>query len=223
MKTARGKTINTAVSSGTARCLITGFKPFKTILANTSESVLHAVSECAIRDADIHSAVLPVQFTRSARTMTGLLDRYRPHVVLMLGINRNIPALAIEKMAVNSYDKSTTCKDLLIDPEGPPAFFTNYPVKDLLRALKRREVPTFLSYHAGTYVCNYLFYTTARYLSDHAPGTLYGFIRLPGEAIRQGAQKHASMELPTILTGIEVVLKKLVGQAQKIKDNRTDR
>lgn len=200
-------------------CLVTGFEPFRNIRTNTSESVLQPLSALDVDAAVIRTAVLPVNFTRAAAIMTGLIKDIKPQVILMLGINRRIASLGIEKLAVNSYDKSASHKDLPIDPAGPPAFFTNFPVKKLLRALKRRRVPVFLSYHAGTYVCNFLYYTTARYLAQHAPDILFGFIHLPclpEEAIRQGSPGNqgcrGSMELMTIVDGLGVVVKKLVSR-----------
>lgn len=195
------------------KVLVTGFKPYRNITVNTSAEVATALDKSGIDGVEIHTAVLPVSFTKAAGKIVSLLDEIKPGVLVMLGIASRTTSLRIEKAALNVYDKSKRQIDLPIDPEGPAAYLTPWPVAKLLKTLKRADIPACRSCHAGAYVCNYIFYTAARHIEGYQLGTRYGFVHLPclpGEAARLGPETHASMSLKTATEGVKLIIKKLV-------------
>ena len=200
-------------SNGPVRILVTGFKPYRKITLNTSEAVVGTLKTGEFNTIDFHTAVLPVSFKQASRKITTLTEDIRPDIIIMLGIASKTTSLRIEKAAMNVHDRSSRNKDLPIVPEGPAAFFTNWPVKRLLTALKKAKVPTSLSYHAGTYVCNYTFYSVARHLTTTNQDTLFGFVHLPclpEEAVNLGPKNHGSMSLELAVKGVAVIIRELV-------------
>lgn len=66
---------------------------------------------------------------------------------------------------------------------GPAAYFSTLPCRRMVEAVKACDIPCALSYTAGTYVCNDLFYTLRHHYEGSA--TRVGFLHvpyLPGQA-----------------------------------------
>jgi len=53
------------------------------------------------------------------------------------------------------------------------------PIEEIYRALGAAGVPTVLSGHAGTYMCNHIFYYGRYWLEKRAPAVPAGFIHVP--------------------------------------------
>ncbi len=219
-KRKHGQRVNHQNSKDPVRVLLTGFKPYRKITLNTSETVVTALRKDDLAGLDLHTAVLPVSFKQAPRKIISLIEDVRSDIIIMLGIASKTTSLRIEKAAMNVHDRSGRNKDIPIVPEGPAAFFTNWPVKRLLTALKRAKIPASLSYHAGTYVCNYTFYSVARHLTTTNQDTLFGFVHLPclpEEAVNLGAKNHGSMSLELAVKGVEVIIRELVKITRKMQ------
>jgi pyroglutamyl-peptidase len=66
--------------------------------------------------------------------------------------------------------------DVPVDPAGPPAAFSTVPVKAMAAALRAAGHQAEVSYSAGTYVCNQVFYALMA-----MPVPRAGFLHLGGE------------------------------------------
>ena len=51
---------------------------------------------------------------------------------------------------------------------GPAAHFATLPLRAILAALTAEGIPAYLSYTAGTYLCNYTLYTTLHAIAERA-------------------------------------------------------
>lgn len=125
-------------------------------------------------------AVVPTTYRGCERALERLLRKHRPQAVLSLGLASRRARLAIEMIALNvdHAEESDNARERRerrkIRARGPWVLETRLPVDRILRALRKERVPCGVSYHAGTYVCNHLFYTLLRRTSVPA-----GFVHLP--------------------------------------------
>lgn len=60
---------------------------------------------------------------------------------------------------------------------GPDAYFSTLPVKEMVNAMKAAGVPAVISYSAGTFVCNHIFYALQHHLKGS--GVKSGFMHVP--------------------------------------------
>lgn len=158
------------------KILVTGFQPFGGRRSNPSEWI-------ARRLRGVVPAVLPVTWRGAERRLLALLRRHRPDAVVALGLASSSARLRLEMVALNvdhaeapdnARERRARRK---IAPRGPWVRETRLPVDAILAAWRRARVPGGVSYHAGTYVCNHVFYVLLG--ATRVPA---GFIHVPPRA-----------------------------------------
>jgi pyroglutamyl-peptidase len=76
--------------------------------------------------------------------------------------------------------------------DGPAAYFSTLPVDSLIECLTTEGIPANISYSAGTYVCNSLFYGLMHYIEKASRDVRGGFIHIPrGSAANLAAMTMA--------------------------------
>jgi len=117
--------------------------------------------------------------------LVAAVESGRPDTVVCLGQDNDRPGLSIEKVAINMccYRLPDNAGEQPVDEpvvaNGPAAYFSTLPVDALLECLTAAGIPANVSFSAGTYVCNSLFYGLMHYLENELPGTRGGFIHIP--------------------------------------------
>ena len=97
--------------------------------------------------------------------------------------------------------------DKVIDPEGPDAYLSTAPVRDMVAALRAKDIPCTLSLSAGAFICNQVGYTAMDVVAKNGTNVPVGFIHLPWlpeQAAKYG--KIASMELETMFRGVKIAI-----------------
>ena len=164
--------------------LVTGFDPFGSSALNASCEAVRAMP-AMWGDHQIITATLPVVYDTCADVLYELLDEHQPDVVLCLGQAVGREGISLEHAAVNVKASSSpdnagvTFSGEKIAEDGPESLPSNLPLKELAYALKEVGISSKISYSAGTYVCNDLFYHLMNYASEHAKRMLCGFIHIP--------------------------------------------
>lgn len=118
--------------------------------------------------------VLPVNYDAAGDHLVRLIRSERPAGVLMLGLNSSARLISLEKVAMNRDHSQSPRRDNPIIKGGRFVLFSRLPIDRLRRRLKRARIPSAVSYHAGTYVCNHVFYLGLRNTRRTC-----GFIHLP--------------------------------------------
>ena len=145
------------------RLLITAFEPFGGEAVNASLLALSALPD-RLEGWEIRKAVLPVVFGEAGEKATALTEEWKPDVVLCLGQAGGRKQVTPELLAINLQyaripdNAGNSPMDLPVIPEGPAAYFTALPVREMARAMTEAGFPAAVSYSAGAYVCNDLFY-----------------------------------------------------------------
>lgn len=166
------------------RFLLTGFAPFGTSAINPSYEAVRLLPD-TLGSHEIFRACLPVVYGECADVLRDEIDKYRPDCVLCIGQAAGRDVISLENTAVNvrasgSPDNAGILYEgTTIVPGGPESLSPNLPMKEILHALKEGGAPAKISYSAGTYVCNDLFYSLMYHIAKEKPRMLGGFIHIP--------------------------------------------
>lgn len=143
--------------------LVTGFMPFGSEDRNPSWDAVDALPD-RIGAWRLIKLLLPVEFGRAADLAKAAADNCKADAILCVGLAAGRTAVTPEAIGVNVRDASIPDNTGLkpegdpIDANGPAAYFSTLPVREMTAAITGADVPAKLSYTAGTYVCNDLLY-----------------------------------------------------------------
>ncbi len=192
--------------------VVTGFKPWGRYSENPSGAVAESLDGLEIGGEVVHSVTLPVSYRAVGDAVAGIYSM-KPGMVLHLGLDASTPSLKVEQVALNMADAGPDVEGVEKRGEpvvagGPAAYMASIPVRRVVDGIRGAGVPARISYTAGTYLCNYLFYLSLH----HAPrGTPVGFIhvpRTPGMALEG---RHPSMPLQLVRRGVVEAIKTVLG------------
>jgi pyroglutamyl-peptidase len=200
------------------KILVTGFEPFDGSPVNPSQQVALGVNEQIIGGYSIVTAILPVDRLGGPQALLQAIDKFHPHAVLCLGEAARRPGVSIERIAVNLMDyripdnQGEQITDLPIVQDGPAAYFSTLPVREMYNAIQAAGIPVELSLSAGAFLCNQVFYTGLDFVSKMADPIPLGFIHLPAlpEQAARAPAPYASMNLETSQHAIRLALDVLV-------------
>ena len=174
------------------KIVVTGFEPFGGEKINASWEAVKNLK-------DVTTALLPVSFTEGPAKIREIaasgLD-----AILCVGEAGGRNRISVERVAVNLMDARIPDNDgfqpvdVPIRENGPAAYFSTLPTRELCRRMKNTE----LSYTAGTYVCNAVFYVLMDAVGDSVPA---GFIHVP-----------KGMEISEITEALQTAVRILAGE-----------
>lgn len=193
--------------------LLTGFEPFGGDSSNPSGEAVHVVAAHWTGPEVLVSAVLPVTFDGAARQLRELIAEHRPEVVIAVGLAGGRAAIGVERVAVNLLDARIPDNDgsqPVDEPsiaDAPAAAFSTLPVKAIAQAITDAGIPAEVSYSAGTFVCNHVFFVAL----DAAPsGTRVGFLHVPWSSEHSPDPDAAALPLRDISRAIEIAVRTTV-------------
>ncbi|MFC8680856.1 pyroglutamyl-peptidase I [Microbacterium ureisolvens] len=194
----------------TTTALLTGFEPFGGDAANPSGEAVHLVAAGWRGPENLVTAVLPVTFAGAQARLRELLAEHRPDVVVAAGLAGGRAAIAIERVAVNLIDARIPDNDGAqpVDEPSVPgagaAHFATLPVKEITRRIAAEGIPAELSYSAGSFVCNHVFFNA---LEAAASGTRAGFVHVPWSAEHAPSPDAATLPIHDIATALEIAVR----------------
>lgn len=188
------------------RILVTAFEPFGGDSVNSSLVALEHLPE-TIESVSIHKATIPVVFGQCGVALAEAIEKTKPDGILCLGMAAGRGQITPEVFAVNArYAASADNAGInyptltLCDPTGPAAYRTGLPVEEIVQASRAEEIPAGLSFSAGTYVCNDLFYSLMTQAKVPA-----GFIHVP-QATENAPANRASLHQAQIDRGVQIAV-----------------
>jgi pyroglutamyl-peptidase len=146
------------------RVLLTSFEPFGGQAVNSSLEVGRALSGSSIPGVDLERLTLPVVARACVEKAWQHIEQVQPDLVIALGQSAQAFAVRLEDIALNIDDFSqpdnagNQPKNQWIVPGAPLAYRSTAPIPRLLARLAERKTAHEHSFHAGTYVCNHLYY-----------------------------------------------------------------
>lgn len=164
------------------KLLITGFDPFG------GESVNPSWEAVKLLDAQIGSYQLtklqiPTVFGKAFETVLAVTQDLQPDAVICIGQAGGRSSITPEVVAINLREASlmdNAGNQPLNEPvikNGPTAYFSTIPVREIVSAVKNAGIPCMLSYSAGAFVCNDVLYSLLHHYNGSK--TLVGFIHVP--------------------------------------------
>ena len=157
--------------------LVTGFEAFAEHEANPTAWLVDRLAGTP----GVAAAVLPVTWEGSVARFAELVDRHRPAASVAFGLSFAAESVAVERVALNLDDSTRPDnagelrRGARIDEHAPAALWSGLPVDAVVAALAAAGLPATASAHAGTYVCNHLFFEARR----RWPGLPAGFVHVP--------------------------------------------
>lgn len=169
--------------------LLTGFAPWGTERVNPSGELAR----------ELGGHVLPVDFTESVRELRRLITRHVPDAVLMMGLASTRTRICLEAVALNIDPHEGRAWRRSVRRRGPTALEARLPLDRILKRLRAARIPSAISHHAGTYVCNHLFYEALRTWKGPC-----GFVHVP---------PFKALSKPRQLRAIRAVLAAIAGSS----------
>lgn len=190
------------------KLLITGFGPFAQHEKNASWEGVDRARPILPPDWQLEKLHVPVRWREAPEHVIGALaDDVR--AIVAFG-QADDPEIRLERIAVNATNR--TIEDVdgerfdaeHIEPDGPPAYYTGLPYQRLLTALRRDQIPTRVSLHAGGYLCNFTFYRVMHHVHHRRGDLVGGFVHVPD---------LEKMDLDLLTRGVEVIAREVADYA----------
>ena len=203
------------------RILLTGFKRFANLEANPTERLMEqvAASPGAFAGAEVHPAVLDVDYVRCEEQFARAVEEVRPDAVISFGVYLGADDLRLERIAVNLDDAKIPDTGGLqrsgqrIVGDGPVGYWSTLPLEAMQRALQEAGVAAVLSSHAGTYLCNHIFYYGRHWFETRGLAVPVGFVHVPPlpEGLPPGEKRQQGMALETLLEAAHICVTVVAG------------
>lgn len=201
-----------------SKILVTGFEPFGAETINPALEALHALP-AQVGDAQIETLEVPVSYDQSASVVVSAIRRVQPNAIVCVGQAAGRADITVERVAINVDDSESADNlgvirvDVPVEPEGPAAYFSTLPVREMVVAMREAGASASISNSAGTYVCNHLMYSVLSAIAQAGGGVPAGFIHvplLPEQVVAGSAQEgKPSMTQEMIVTGLTAALEAL--------------
>lgn len=189
--------------------LLTYFGPFPGVPVNPTV----ALAEGAVRalntarpDLRVVARELPVSYDGSSTALRAALQDVQPDALISLGVAVGRDVVSLEQVAINldsagieDNDGDRRCDEPIV-PDGREAYFSSLPVRASFERLRAAGEPVEISYTAGTYVCNHVFYEGQRISRELGLSIPAGFVHVPaicadGEEDADGEETTKGVEL----------------------------
>jgi pyroglutamyl-peptidase len=210
------------------RILVTGFEPFGSLARNPSGEIVDRLAARAQtskrRRLELRAEVLPTEYDAAARGITRLIAEFQPEAIVSLGVAASSDCVRLERIALNLDDaeapdnagKRRLARPIV--PGAPMVYFSSLPLDRMLRTLRRAKIPTVISNHAGTYVCNHVFYAACHRLDELERRIPCGFIHVPNvPSARASARTDVRLTVDSLADSIERLLTLLARSAAASK------
>lgn len=166
------------------KVLVTGFDPFGGDKVNPAyEAVKKMPSEIA--GAEIIKLEVPTVFGKSGQVVKEAIQEHQPEIVICVGQAGGRSAISFERVAINlaeariADNEDNQPFDTPLEADGPAAYFTSLPIKAMTKNVHEHGLPAYISYTAGTFVCNDIMYRLLHLIETEFPTIRGGFIHVP--------------------------------------------
>lgn len=190
------------------KLLITGFDPFGGESVNPSWEAVKLLND-TIGEYRLIKMQLPTVFGKAARSLLEAAEKEQPRAIISVGQAGGRKGITPEVIGINLREARIPDNEgnqpinVPVVPGGPAAYFSTLPVREMVDALQKEQIPCGLSCSAGTFVCNDVLYSVL----DHFDGTPVraGFIHVPflPEQAKEGVP---SLPLESIVRGLSLAI-----------------
>jgi pyroglutamyl-peptidase len=189
------------------RVLLTGFGPFLEFSYNPSGEITKKLNNFETINYKIFGIGLPVIHKEAIKILDKKFYEIRPDLVIGLGLAPGATGIRIERVAINSYyfNEDKEIDDIV--EEGPSALYTSLPYEEIRKTLWSKGIPAYYSFHAGTFLCNEIFYKIMKLTNEN--GIKGGFIHIPlthKQVIEMKKFNYPSLDEDFITEAIKLII-----------------
>lgn len=200
---------------------LTGFEPFADFQVNPSWEAAKKFEGKEIGSFKVKSFQIPLVYKEIKSKITSIIDTQKPAIIISLGQSYR-SLITLEKIAINFadltestilYNCKTRPKDETLEQNAPAAYFTMLPIRKILNKLRQKGIPAEISYTAGAFGCNQIFFQTMHKVRSEKLDICAGFIHvpcLPSQAAKLQKRRKGripSMDLETTVKAVEITVK----------------
>lgn len=126
--------------------------------------------------------MLPVSYKKAKPIVESLVGE-KPKLLLSLGLSPKTTCVRLEVVALNIAHSEKGDNDgykpfnETIYEDGDLAYRGTLPFNTILKALRGKGIPSILSFHAGTFLCNYVYYVAL--YNARSKNIRIGFLHIP--------------------------------------------
>ena len=163
-----------------ARVLLTAFAPFAHWEENSSWLALQSLTQDMPDETQLTTRRYPVEYAAARQQLERDLENEFDFSI-HLGQSAQASHVEIEAIAINvaEFIADGHRRHKTLCPDGPTAYQTRLAVAQLSDIVNEQSIPSRVSHHAGTYLCNATFYW-AQYLAEQMGREMQSlFIHLP--------------------------------------------
>ena len=167
------------------RVLLTGFEPFGGETVNPASRAVSRLAGKSMDGYEVVTKVIPTVFGKSAQAVQQAIREFEPSVVISVGQAGSTHSIRVERVAVNLDNasiptmKATSQGTLRCRRRARCLLVHPLPVRPIVEALTGSMIPAYISYTAGTYVCNHVFCATSHFVAVNRLPVKVGFIHVP--------------------------------------------
>jgi pyroglutamyl-peptidase len=192
--------------------LITAFEPYGSWETNASQLVLETLEKCPTglpAGVRLIFRLYPVDFRATREAL--LMDLAQsPSATIHLGQAPDRWTIDLECLAINvGTEPGKSPAPFPLEPAGPLAYQSAFRLADWAAGLTSAGVAARLSYHAGTYLCNAIYYWACHWAALSGRPARSLFVHLPLLTADTGAPAEnvgPHMDLRTAVTAINKIL-----------------
>jgi pyroglutamyl-peptidase len=164
------------------RILLTAFEAYEPWSANASWLALAELLRELDTSLEITTRLYPVELaTMKDKLATDMKSRY--DYVFHLGQAPHSSCIQLEKVAINVATAGKSIEQTesacSVCESGPIAYRSELPLEGFAREMRDAGIPTRVSYHAGTFLCNAILFWSHQLISDLELPTKSAFVHIP--------------------------------------------
>lgn len=195
------------------KILVTAFEPYENWQENASWLVLMEYLRTHPADSRVTTRRYPVDFDLLKSKLRQDLEKGFD-VVLHLGQAPGSSHIRLEALAVNVAGRTEASGTDLppVMAGGAVAYRSHLPLAYWSQHLQQQGIPTQISYHAGTFLCNAAMYLSHAWQRELQRPDAVGFIHLPllPSQVVQDGRAMPSMALGMQVQALEWILQDLL-------------
>lgn len=178
--------------------LITAFEPYDRWPINASWEALVAMTRQLPERPKIVTRRYPVDFEKTRHKLADDLTADYDYAI-HLGQAPGSARVHLEAVAINVAGHSQQSPDdfQALVAGGPAAYRTDLPVATWAEKIRSASIPVQVSYHAGTYLCNAIYYLTQHFSAESGYKTKALFVHLPFTPEQVLLERSDVASLPT--------------------------
>ncbi|MDD7392392.1 pyroglutamyl-peptidase I [Fusobacterium gastrosuis] len=205
------------------KILVTGFDPFGGEKINPALEVIKLLPK-KIGENEVKILEIPTVWKKSIKKIEDEINAYNPDYILSIGQAGGRTDISIERVAINIDDyripdnEGNQPIDKKIFENGKDAYFSNLPIKAMLKEIQKAGIPASISNTAGTFVCNHVFYGVRYLLETKFKDKKSGFIHIP-YLPEQVVYKNntGSMGIEILVKGITIAIQTIFEYNEDLK------